>query len=70
MIFGEDFLTAGGKGKYFLFSIWISICRNWTCEHFENRSKINVFYDGQNDFALSGEIIHDHKFSFYAIVLT
>ena len=40
---------------------------------FENVSKL-TFYGQKGifnrDFALAGEIIHDYKFSFYAIVLT
>ena len=37
--FWREFLTAGRQRKYFLFSIWISICHNRTGKHFENRSK-------------------------------
>ena len=62
--FWRDFLTDGGQERYFLVSIWVSVCRNRTCKNFENGSILN------RDFALGGEIIHDHKFSFYAILLT
>ena len=46
--FLREYLTAGRQGKYFLFCIWISICRNRTCKFFENRSKINVFMAKMN----------------------
>ena len=67
MNFWREFLTAGKQGKYSLFSIWISICRNRAYKDFENQSKIKVFmakYILTRDFALAGEIIHVHKFSF------
>ena len=34
--------------KYFLFSIWISICRIKACKSFEKQSKINVFMAKMN----------------------
>ena len=57
MDFWREFLTVGRQGKYFLFSIWFSICRNRTCKNFEIVKKLTFLSPKRilnRDFALDG----------------
>ena len=67
MNFGEIF-DAGGVGKYFLSSTGSKFVATGHAKKMKIGQNNNVFIAKMN--FEDGEIIHDRKFSFYAIALT